>query len=268
MTMELPEGVSETAVGAAMMRARESTRVGRLFNDPYAAAFVAAVPPIFPEGPSTEDDPALAALEAAFEEEVVVRTRFFDDFIRAATADRCLQVVLVGAGLDTRAFRLDWPSNLRLFEVDLPHVLEFKQRVLSQTGAEPRCVRITVGIDLQQEWPPTLIAAGFISSDRTAWIIEGLIPYLAHDDAHRLLIAVDQLSSPGSRLALDQASVADDSLLSQARAMPTMAQITSMWKGGLDDNAALWLAQHGWQAETTDPKALRALRAPQQRWFW
>ena len=52
MTTRLPEGVSETAVGAAMMRARESTRVGRLFNDPYAAAFVAAVPPIFPNGPT------------------------------------------------------------------------------------------------------------------------------------------------------------------------------------------------------------------------
>ena len=106
--------------------------------------------------------------------------------------------------------------------------------------------------------PDVLIAAGFVSSDRTAWIIEGLIPYLAHEDADRLLIEVDQLSSPGSRLALDQASVADHSLLSQARAMPTMEQIVSMWKGGLRHNAALWLGQHGWPTETTDLEALGA----------
>jgi methyltransferase (TIGR00027 family) len=258
MAMRLPDGVSETAVGAAMMRARESARVDRLFDDPYAAAFLAAVPPIFEEGPTTADDPALAALEAAFEEEVVVRTRFYDDFVRAATANACLQVVLVGAGLDTRAFRLDWPSNLRLFELDLPHVLEFKERVLAQEGAKPRCARLTVGVDLQHDWPATLLAAGFISGDRAAWVIEGLIPYLAQEDADRLLIGVSRLSSPGSRLALDQPNVADDSALSQARAMPTMKQIAAMWKGGLGDNAALWLDQHGWQAETTESKGLGA----------
>jgi Leucine carboxyl methyltransferase len=50
-------------------------------------------------------------------------------------------VVLLGAGLDTRAFRLQWPTGLRLFELDLPEVLAFKERVLSEMGAKARCRR-------------------------------------------------------------------------------------------------------------------------------
>jgi O-methyltransferase involved in polyketide biosynthesis len=84
-----PEGIGETAIGAAMMRARETVRAAGLFSDPYAAAFVAAAPPVFEGGPDTEDDPELDALEAAFEDAVVVRTRFFDDFGADATRDGC-----------------------------------------------------------------------------------------------------------------------------------------------------------------------------------
>ena len=254
-----PEGVGETAIGAAMMRARESARVGGLFEDPYAAAFVVAAPPVFEDGPSTDDDPTLAALEAAFEEAVVVRTRFYDDFVRAATSvDRCRQVVVLGAGLDTRAFRLDWSAGTRLFELDLPDVLAFKQRVLSRQGAESRCTRITVGVDLKEDWSAAVISAGFESGACTAWIAEGLMPYLSGHDAERLLSAVDELSNTGCRLALDHANIADDSFLSQARAIPTMDQITAMWKGGLRETAASWLRQHGWQVETVDDESLAA----------
>jgi methyltransferase (TIGR00027 family) len=253
-----PEGVGETAIGAAMMRARESGRVGGLFHDPYAAVFVAEAPPVFEEGPSTNDDPVLAALEAAFEEAVVVRTRFYDDFVRAASAGRCRQVVVLGAGLDTRALRLDWPTGTRLFELDRPDVLTFKQRVLSRLGAESRCQRITVEVDLEEDWSAPVIAAGFGSSAGTTWIAEGLIPYLASHDAERLLITVGDLSSTGSSLALDHAGIDDDSLLSQARAIPTMDQITGMWKGGLRETADSWLRQHGWQVETVDHGSLAA----------
>jgi methyltransferase (TIGR00027 family) len=238
-----------------MIRARESARVGALFQDPYAAAFVAAAPPVFEEGPSTDDDPALAALEAAFEEAVVIRTRFYDDFVGAASAVHCYQIVVLGCGLDTRAFRLDLPAGARLFELDLPDVLAFKERVLSSGRVESRCTRITVEVDLQEGWSTELIAAGFESSARTAWIAEGLLPYLSDHDAERLLVTVGELSSTGSRLALDH-TASDESLLGQARAIPTMNAITAMWKGGLRESAARWLGQHGWQAETVDDQSL------------
>jgi methyltransferase (TIGR00027 family) len=252
-----PGGVGETAIGAAMMRARESSRPDRLFDDPFAAALVEAAAPVFDDGPSSADDPSLAQLEAAFEVSVAVRTRFYDDFALAATAAGCRQVVLLGAGLDTRAFRLQWPTGLRLFELDLPEVLAFKERVLSQMRAEPRCMRSAVAVDLREDWPVALLGAGFKPTARSAWIAEGLVPYLADDDAQRLLVAIGSLSSRGSQLGLDQATIQDDSLLAQARAMPAMEEIASMWRGGLSGNAVGWLRRQGWQVETFNSASLR-----------
>jgi methyltransferase (TIGR00027 family) len=252
-----PGGVGETAIGAAMMRARESGRPDRLFDDPYAAALVEAAAPVFDDGPSPTDDPSLAQLEAEFEVAVAVRTRFYDDLALVATAAGCRQVVLLGAGLDTRAFRLQWPNGSRLFELDLPEVLAFKERVLSRMGAKPRCMRIAVAVDLRQDWPMALLSAGFKPTARSTWIAEGLVPYLADDDAQRLLITIGTLSSPGSQLGLDQATVTDDSLLAQARAMPAMEEIASMWRGGLSGYAARWLRQQDWQVETFNSASLR-----------
>jgi methyltransferase (TIGR00027 family) len=248
-------GVGETAIGAAMMRADESARADRLFDDPYAAAFVAAVPDAFAEGPEP-DDPEIAALAEAFRAHIAVRTRFYDDYLRTACAQGCRQVVLLAAGLDTRAFRLDWPDGVRLFEIDLPEVLSFKDAVLTEQHATPRCARMTVSIDLREEWPVALTDAGFDVDLPSAWTAEGLLAYLSDDEAVRLLADVSDLSSPESHLALETARVVDDATLSHARDLPAFDQITTMWKGGLQQDAADWLEQHGWRVDKHDRKAL------------
>jgi hypothetical protein len=69
---------------------------------------------------------------------------------------------------------------------------------------------------------------------------------------------VTELSCTGGRLALDHAAIGDGSLLSQARAIPTMDEITEMWKGGLSAAAVGWLRQHSWQVDTVDDQALAA----------
>src|SRR2546430_15262421 len=79
-------GVSETALGAAEMRAEESRRPDRLGDDPYAAALVAAAPPLFPDLPSVVDDPALAALEEEFVAGSAIPTRVSGDTLAAACA--------------------------------------------------------------------------------------------------------------------------------------------------------------------------------------
>jgi methyltransferase (TIGR00027 family) len=154
-------GVSETALGAAEMRAEESLRQDRLLDDPYAAAFVAAAPPLFPDLPSIDDDPTMAELKEEFVTGIAIRTRFYDDYVTAACAAGCRQVVLLAAGLDARAFRLDLPPDLRLFEVDLPDLFVFKEKVLAQQDATPKCSRTVVGIDLRENGPTRLSAAGF-----------------------------------------------------------------------------------------------------------
>lgn len=249
------DGVSATALGAAMMRAQESARPDRLFGDPLAAAFVAAAPAPFEDVPDSGDG-ELAALEAAFGEAMVIRTRFFDDYLAAACSAGCRQVVLLGAGLDTRAFRLHWPEGVQLFELDLAEMLAFKEAVLRQQGAHPRCTRRVVPVDLRSDWPSELLAAGFARSAPTAWTAEGLLAYLAHDEAAHLLARVGELSHDGSQLSFERASFAGDSVLSDARAMPAMEEVTSMWKGGLGGDAGEWLEQRGWRVRTSERLAL------------
>jgi methyltransferase (TIGR00027 family) len=252
------EDVSETALGAAEMRAEESLRADRCFDDPFAAAFVAAAPPLFPDLPSINDDPALAALKDAFLAGMTIRTRFYDDQVSAARAAGCRQVVLLAAGLDTRAFRLDWPSGVQLFELDLPELFEFKEGVLSQKGAAPRCSRRIVGVDLREDWPARLVAAGFDRDVPTAWTAEGLLPYLSNDDVLRLLTSVGDLSASGSQLSFEYDEFREDSTLSRARAMPGMQEVVSMWKGGMTEDPAQWLRDHHWHVRTDDRARLAA----------
>jgi methyltransferase (TIGR00027 family) len=248
--------VGATALGAAEMRAEESGRSDRLFDDPYAAAFVAAAPPLFPELDSIADDPEIARLKTAFSSDIVVRTRFFDEHLSTACRTGCDQVVILGAGLDTRAFRLDWPDGVHLFEVDLPEVLAFKEHVLTQERAVPRCLRTTVGSDLRADWLSCLARNGFAPESRTAWLAEGLLAYLSNDEAVRLLDAIGHLSAVGSELSFEHDEFAGDATLVRARAAPALRQVTSMWQGGLTAYAPDWLRAHHWNVRSYDRSRL------------
>lgn len=255
-------GVEKTALGVAMVRARESRREDRLFDDPYAQAFVDAAPGAFPEEPTTSEELAalgpMASLGAVFYAHAVIRTRFFDDYLTAAVAAGCSQVVLLAAGLDTRAFRLAWPKDTRVFEVDLPGVLAFKDTVLTAQGAVARCARATVPADLRRDWTAALATAGFDHARPAAWLAEGLLTYLSAAEAARLLTGVTRLSAPGSQLSLEHSPIAAAALTGQASQMPAMQQYTRLWKGGLGDDAAPWLTSHGWQPEIHELAALAA----------
>jgi len=240
------------------MRAEESRRADRLFDDPYAAAFVAAAPPLFPDLPSIVDDPALAALKDVFVTAIAIRTRFYDDYLVAACGAGCRQVVLLAAGLDARALRLDWPADLHVFELDLPELFAFKEKVLAQQGATPRSSRSIVAVDLRADWSGRLTAAGFDPNVRCAWAAEGLLAYLSNDEALRLLSTVSELSAAGSELSFEYDDFADDSTLSQVRAMPEMQEVASMWRGGLNDGPGDWLRRHDWHVRTSDRATLAA----------
>jgi methyltransferase (TIGR00027 family) len=253
-------GVGRTALGAAMVRARESRRGDRLFDDAYAQAFVDAAPGAFPEAGETEEQRTApgprASVGAVLYAHGVIRTRFFDDYLASATAAGCRQVVLLAAGLDTRAFRLAWPSRTRVFEVDLPDVLAFKDTVLAARNAMPRCERTTVPADLRHDWTNALAAAGFDATGPAAWLAEGLLLYLTADEARRLLTALTQLSAPGSRLSFEHSPSGAAALTGQARQMPALQQYASLWKGGLGDDAPRWLTGHGWQPQFHELAAL------------
>jgi methyltransferase (TIGR00027 family) len=255
-------GVGKTALGVAIVRARESQRDDRLFDDPYAQAFADAAPGAFPEVPQTGEQRAalgpLASVGAAFYAHAVIRTRFFDDYLAAAATAGGRQVVLLAAGLDTRAFRLAWPRRTTVFEIDLPGVLAFKDTVLSARGAVPRCERVVVPADLREDWTAALTGAGFDRARPAAWLAEGLLLYLTAGEASRLLTAVSELSAPGSQLAFEHDPEAPAALAGQARQMPALQPYASLWKGGLGGDAPRWLAGHGWQPQSHDLAAVAA----------
>ena len=250
------KGVAKTALGVAVVRARESLRDDRLFIDPYAQKFLDAAPGAFLEQPASADDRAEAvpvtSLGAAFAFHAVLRTRFFDDYLLAATGAGCSQVVLLAAGLDTRTLRLPWPSKVTVFELDLPEMFAFKEEVLARCGAVPTCERRIVPVDVRGNWTDALDAAGFDPTVPTAWLAEGLLLYLTGDETARLLTAVGELSTQGSQLAFEHGGIAGSALLAQTLGMPAMEQYTSLWKEGLGEDASGWLSRHGWRPQVRD----------------
>jgi methyltransferase (TIGR00027 family) len=253
---ELAE-VSRTAIGVALVRAVESQRPDRLFDDPFAGRFLAAAPDYVNERAerarsfgTTGPSPMSVALAA----HIAVRTRFYDTYLLQATAEGCRQVVLLAAGLDARGYRLAFEKGVRLFELDLPPVLSFKDKVLA--GQAPTCERIAVPVDLSQEWAEPLRRAGFDPAAPTAWLIEGLLIYLTRHETVRLLDTVNALSAPGSRVSFEQ-SVATRTAggVEHYKNIGQMTDIVALWKGGLGEDAVAFLERRGWQAGSVDRKA-------------
>ena len=203
----ITESVGVTALGVASGRAMETHRPDGLVRDPYAEAFVdAAAEEIrLPARPADVDDESAADWreQSAY---IGVRSRFFDGVLSAAAADGVRQVVLLAAGLDTRAQRLGWPAGTAVYEVDQVGVLDFKDDVLAghrATDAGGGAERVEVRVDLREDWPAALRDAGFDPQVPTAWLAEGLLPYLPAQAEVDLFDRITELSAPSSRLAVE-----------------------------------------------------------------
>ncbi|MCX6482180.1 MAG: class I SAM-dependent methyltransferase [Mycobacterium sp.] len=137
---------------------------------------------------------------------MAMRTRFFDDyFISACSTGAIRQAVILASGLDSRAYRLPWPAGTVVYEIDQPAVIDFKTGVLASLSARPTARHRTVGIDLRDDWPTALKAAGFDPTIPTAWLAEGLLIYLPPDAQDRLFDTITDLSAPGSAVATEYA---------------------------------------------------------------
>ena len=132
------------------------------------------------------------------------RTKYFDAYFADAVAAGVRQIVVLAAGLDSRAYRLPWPDGTVVFELDQPKVLDFKRDVLAEHGDSPRADRREVAVDLRDDWPQALAESGFDPSVPTAWIAEGLLIYLPATAQEQLFGGIDALSSPGSWVAVEE----------------------------------------------------------------
>jgi methyltransferase (TIGR00027 family) len=250
---DIVSGVGYTALLVAGWRALHAVSPQPLVRDEYAKLFIAASQDPYLAGvlanPGTTDD------ENAFPRLYGVQTRFFDDFFTSAGEAGIRQAVIVAAGLDSRAYRLEWPDGTTVFEVDLPKVLEFKAHVLGEHGVAPKARRSEVGADLRTDWPTPLKAAGFDPQSPSAWSVEGVLPYLTDDAQDALFTRISELCAPGSRVAVGALGSRLDH--EQLEALETAHPGVNM-SGDVDFSAltyepktdtAEWLAAHGWVVE-------------------
>ena len=182
-TWDLATSVGVTATMVAAARAMATKDPRRLIDDPYAEPLVRAVGvPFFVDLLDGRLDTSQwdggADRVGAMMAGMAMRTRFFDDYFAAAAAAGVRQAVILASGLDSRAYRLDWPSGTVIYEVDQPAVI----------AASATLSVYTPGFDL---------------SAPTAWLAEGLLIYLPPEAQDRLLDTLTGLSAPGSTIGTE-----------------------------------------------------------------
>jgi methyltransferase (TIGR00027 family) len=268
---DIATSVGATAVMVALARAAETASANPLIRDQFAEPLVST-----PElagvreqvaawwaGPDGEDDPGFTVDAQQLVDSQAVRTHFFDDYFAAAVGAGVRQVVLLAAGLDSRAYRLDWPDGTTVYEIDLASVLDYKTATLAEYGAAPTADRRAVGVDLRHDWPQALRDAGFDADLPTAWLAEGLLPFLPAQAQATMFASIDSLSGSGSQVAVENFGVdpekrheaeqrwAQLKVKRETRGDDTSFNPFELWfDDGVRPDCADWFAAHGWTTRT------------------
>lgn len=292
---DIVTGVGLTALAVAAGRAAESERPDALISDPYASRLVAAaqspVPFPFTSGTLTSGGTSGASADGSdgsgesggpdgsgspggpgdelwngTSDYVGLRSRIFDDYFQDACDGGVRQAVILASGLDTRPYRLTWPSGMVCFELDQPAVLAFKTATLADEGATPGCVHRPVPVDLRDDWGAALEDAGFDASRPTAWLAEGLLPYLPPEAENRLLKEVSRLSAAGSRFAVERIEnvthLLDDPAVRE-RSEELGMDFPALFPAGEREQVADQLTGLGWTLEhRAVPESAAALGRP------
>ena len=183
----------------AALRALENERKDRWFSDPYAATLAGPV--------------AMSQARAFMRKKknrnarsrISIRTLFFDTFVKENLHEG-MQLVILGAGMDARVFRMDCISESNpVFEVDTSSVFDMKRQLLRQMNRQPSSraplIYVQSGVS-SASWQEEIITAGFKPDVATVWLLEGLINYLSEETSRNLLRAIEQISASGSTLCL------------------------------------------------------------------
>jgi methyltransferase (TIGR00027 family) len=261
-TWDITTSVGSTALFVATARALEAQKPDPLAVDPYAELFCRAV-----GGPAAAvldgKEPDHPLKTADFGEHFVnfqgARTKYFDEYFGRAAEAGVRQVVILAAGLDSRAYRLDWPAGTTIFELDRPQVLEFKREVLAGHGAQPRAERREIAVDLREDWPQALRDGGFDPAKPSAWIAEGLLIYLPAAAQEQLFTGIDGLAARGSHVAVEDGAPLDPDefqakLEEERAAMAEGAEDRPFFQLVYNEQCAPateWFGRRGWTAVGT-----------------
>lgn len=251
-TMEEPAGIGWTALVVALQRGAESRRPDALFGDPLAEAITdEASRTTLPQDQTIHAD---AGKSEAIGDYLAIRTVFFDNQLINAARDGITQIVIPAAGMDGRAFRLPWPPGTRLYEIDLPEVLDYKTWIIGEHELTPTAERAVVAADLREDWPKALLDSGFDPTRPSAWVLEGLVCYLTRAENDQLLAQIEALATPGSRIAVEYPRAIQGMLDSidvpMADSEDKSAQARALLSTGPAEDPVTWFGGHGWKADT------------------
>jgi methyltransferase (TIGR00027 family) len=242
--------VGLTARWVAANRALETDHASPLYRDPHARELAGEA------GFDVLYAMRTAAGMGAFQGPdpfLTIRTRFFDDALLTAVRESSIdQVVILAAGMDARAFRLEWPAGTRVFEVDRDDVFAHKEVVLARAATKPACDRRVVRQDLAQPWTSALIGAGFDPARKAAFLAEGLLYYLDEPAVMSLFDALREIAAPGSWLGVDAMNPEVLTSPFMASYLKRLADLGCPWKFGVADPDSL-LASKGWQSNVVFP---------------
>ena len=260
---DLASSVGATATMVAVARALATREPSPLINDPFAEPLVRAVGVEFftrlldGDIDAAEVDADALQNVQRMTDTMAVRTRFFDEFFRTASAAGVGQAVILAAGLDSRAYRLPWPAGTVVYEVDQPDVVKFKTTTMSALGAVPTAERRAVAVDLRDDWPKALRDSGFDETRPTAWSAEGLLMYLPPQAQDRLFDDITALSAPSSQLATEFHPDGGDMLAKRAQTMTSRwsnlgfdVNLSELFYFGERSHVVDYLTGRGWRAAT------------------
>jgi methyltransferase (TIGR00027 family) len=270
-TWDITTSLGATALGVAAYRAAETVQPNPLIRDELASIFIGAVGmPGWQRLARADtswlddDDDRGRRVMVSSREFVAARTLFFDRFCADAVASGVHQVVIMAAGLDARAFRLTCLRECAVYEIDQPEVLKFKHCTLTAHHVAPIAIVERVGVDLRLDWGAALIERGFQSWTPTAWLLEGLLPYVPSAAQRRLISDVTALSAPRSRLAAEAYPSATTHLGPERMAawrentgkirerLGVGVDVTTLTQHHDPTDVAALLAEHGWTVSTAD----------------
>jgi methyltransferase (TIGR00027 family) len=193
-------GPSRTAAGVAAFRAVESVRPEdeRICYDPYAVHFVSPARIAWHLNNPDKPFPGLANTIAA-------RVRYFDDTIRDAAKEGFEQLVVMGAGYDTRAYRIEEiRGSMRVFEIDHPDTQQVKKEKIRDIFGELPDHVAYVAVDFEtQELSGRLRECGYSPEKKTLFVMEGLLVYLPPEAVDELLLFIVRNSGEGSAILFD-----------------------------------------------------------------
>lgn len=207
------KNTSGTAEEIAFHRVIESAKAEeeRICYDPYAIYFIGPELLKFFEATACNYPEAKARLKEMYrlfpgtQNSIVARVRYFDDYLQDSMAEGIKQLVILGAGYDTRAYRIEGlKEKVKVFEVDYPIIQKVKMEKIKEIfGSLPGHV-VFINADVgSEELFKSLLEQGYNPSERTLFIMEGLIYYIPPEGVENLLSSIVQNSGPGSRIIFD-----------------------------------------------------------------